>query len=485
MLFNSIPYLLFLASVTIVLFLIPKKIQWLWLLLCSTFFYYTLLPANLLVFFILIPLNYYFGILIENAGTRRQKVFNIALFSNLIVLAFFKYFGILDSIVASIFLHTKTDIFWRIILPIGLSYFIFTLLSYLIEIKRGTIKAERHIGILASSLMFFPKLLQGPIERPGAIIHQFREDKSFDYDRIVEGLKTILWGYFKKLVVADRLAIYVNAVYGNAEQHNGNSLAVATFFYAFQIYADFSGYTDIALGSAKIMGFELTNNFKRPYFSTSIKEFWNRWHISFSTWLRDYLFLPLAYFFSKKMKASKYIGIATEKWIFLFSALITFAICGIWHGEGANFLVWGLLFGIYLSYSNWTASINKTIRKKFHIYRKSIFYNTYKILITFILVSFAFIFFRADSLKESFSIIHKIFSLNGNLFIGTPSTLIFSFVGLSMLLFRDYTEEFMPTRFLFFESKIKFVRVMAYGSIIIFILLIGVFDGSQFIYFQF
>ena len=485
MLFNSILYLLFLPAVTIVLFLVPKKIQWLWLLLCSTFFYYLLLPVYLIVFFCLIPLNYYFGLQIENAGAKRQKVFNIALFSNLLVLAFFKYFGILDSIVASIFSHTKTDIFWRIILPIGLSYFIFTLLSYLIEIKRGTIKAERHIGILASSLMFFPKLLQGPIERPGAIIRQFREGKSFDYDRIVEGLKMMLWGYFKKLVVADRLAIYVNAVYGNAEQHNGTSLAIATFFYAFQIYADFSGYTDIALGSAKIMGFELTNNFKRPYFATSIKEFWNRWHISFSTWLRDYLFLPLAYFFSKKMKDEKYFGIASEKWIFLFSALITFAICGLWHGEGANFLVWGLLFGVYLSYSNWTVNINKNIRKNLHISKKSVFYTTYKIIITFLLVSFAFIFFRASSLNSAVDIINKIFTSYGFPFYESPGNLIYAVFGILILITIDFKREFLNDRFSLLYNKYSAIRIGTIISMVMTILLIGVFDGGQFIYFQF
>jgi D-alanyl-lipoteichoic acid acyltransferase DltB (MBOAT superfamily) len=333
--------------------------------------------------------------------------------------------------------------------------------------------------------MFFPKMLQGPIERPAKIFTQFREEKSFDYDRIVDGLKIILWGYFKKLVVSDRLAIYVDAVYGNASQHNGTSLAVATFFYAFQIYADFSGYTDIAIGSAKVLGFNLTYNFNRPYFATSIKEFWNRWHISFSTWLRDYLFLPLAYFFSRKMKKEKYLGIATEKWIFTFLALITFAVCGIWHGEGLNYLAWGILFGIYLSFSNWTSKLNKKIRNKLGIFKPSGFYKSYKILFTFLLVLFTFVFFRAESLSAGFEIIGKVFSTSGSIFIGSPSFFIYSIFGILFMLVHEFKTEFYPGSFEFFNNKNQWIRKLSYSFIIVLILLIGVLDGGQFIYFKF
>jgi len=484
MLFNSVSYLVFLPFVTIILFLVPGKFQWLWILASSTVFYYMLLPQYLVVFFALIPLNYYLGLRIGNAGMNKQKVFNIALVINLVVLALFKYSGILDSLFDSILSHPRSDTFWRIILPIGLSYFIFTILSYLIELKRGTIPPEKHIGIFAAYLMFFPKILQGPIERPGKIIQQFRGDKHFDYDRIVEGLKIMLWGYFKKLVVADRLAIYVNAVYGNADQHNGSTLSVATFFYAFQIYADFSGYTDIAIGSAKIMGFELTNNFKRPYFSTSIKEFWNRWHISFSSWLRDYLFLPLAYYFSGKMKDEKYLGIETEKWIFLFSSLITFAICGIWHGEGMNFLVWGLLFGFYLSYSNWTAGISKNLRKIFHISKKSAYYTAYKIILTFLLVCIAFVFFRANDLDDAFIILRKIVLSRGEIFIGEWQQFIFGICGIIILIAAEAIQEFSKVT-LPYKSRFWLKEQFVYLSLLFLIIFIGVFDGGQFIYFKF
>jgi alginate O-acetyltransferase complex protein AlgI len=484
MLFNSITYLLFLPAVSIILFLTPKNYQWVWLLACSILFYYLLLPAYLIVFLLLIPLNFYFGIQIEKHQDRKQQLFNLSLLTNLGVLVFFKYYGILDSFIHAIRSHSPNDTFWKIILPVGLSYFIFTLISYLIEVKRGKVQAEKHLGIFAAYLMFFPKILQGPIERPGKLLPQFNEKKSFDSNRILEGLKLILWGYFKKLVIADRLAIYVNAVYGNSEHHNGTTLAVATLFYSFQLYADFSGYTDIALGSAKIMGFDLTNNFRRPYFATSVKEFWNRWHISFSTWLRDYLFLPLAYFFSGKMKKVSYLNLATEQWIFLFATMITFAICGLWHGEGANFLVWGLLFGLFLTVANLMSPVNKRIRKVLHVSKNSGYYIAYNVVITFLLVTFTFIFFRAENLSQAWMILKKILTSHEKLFISEWQQFLLGLFGIGFLIAVEiYQEYFKKPATRTSTSWIK--EQFAYASLVILILLNGVFDSGQFIYFQF
>ena len=195
-----------------------------------------------------------------------------------------------------------------------------------------------------------------------------------------------------------------------------STLIVATFFFAFQIYADFSGYTDIALGSASLFGFKLSDNFRKPYFSKSIQEFWSRWHITFSNWLRDYVFLPLAFWFSKKMKREHYFLIRTEKWIYLFSIMITFAICGVWHGEGANYLVWGLLFGLFLTISNWTEKSNKTFRKRFNIKKSSLLYNTFQILLTFSLVCLSWIFFRAKDLSTAINIITQMGTSTGRVF---------------------------------------------------------------------
>jgi alginate O-acetyltransferase complex protein AlgI len=485
MLFNSLSYLLFLPPVAVILYLIPGRYQWFWLLACSTFFYYTLLPVFLILFYALILINYYLGIVIESSESNRNQIFIISVCINIIVLAFFKYFGFFQSLFSDIKGLSANDHLLKIILPVGLSFFIFTILSYLIEVKRGTIKAERHIGIFASSLLFFPKIMQGPIEKPGNIFPQFREVKSFNYDNVVEGLKLMVWGYFKKLVIADRLAIYVNAVYDNYEHHSGISLLVATIFYSFQIYADFSGYTDIALGSAKVMGFNLTNNFNRPYFATSVKEFWNRWHISLSIWLRDYLFLPLAVVFAGKFKEIKLMALAVEKWIFMFASLITFAVCGLWHGEGLNFLIWGLLFGIYMSIANWTLGLDKKFRKKFGISTKSASYRIYGILITFILVTFAWIFFRSRNLTDAFLIIKKIYLFSGTLYTGEIRRFLISIIGIIFLFIIDMRTEYFSHWTFPFKNGIWLQEQMVYAFLIILILLLGVFDGGQFLYFQF
>jgi alginate O-acetyltransferase complex protein AlgI len=484
MFFNSLSYIFFLLVVVIVIYIIPGKYQWIWLLICSILFYYTLLPTYLILFFALVVLNYCLGLAIESSDTKRNFVFIVSICFNIIVLVFFKYFGFFQSLAADIKGLSGSDPLLKIILPVGLSFFIFTILSYLIEVKRSTVEAERHIGIFASSLLFFPKMMQGPIEKPGNLFPQFKEVKYFNFEMVVEGLKLILWGYFKKLVVADRLAIYVNAVYNNYEHHSGVSLLVATIFYSFQIYADFSGYTDIAVGSAKVLGFNLTYNFNRPYFANSIKEFWNRWHITLSIWLRDYLFLPLAIYFAGKMKKTKYLGFAAEKWIFLLATIITFLVCGLWHGEGLNFLLWGLLFGIYLTIANWTLGFNKKLRKKLGISKKSTIYRVYGILITFILVSFTWIFFRADNTHDALSIIKSISILEGPLFIDI-TTMVYSLIGLVLLIFLETDQEFGQASHLPFRTKHWFTEYLAYASLVIIILLIGVFDGGQFIYFQF
>ncbi len=484
MLFNSIDFLIFLPVVALVLYLIPGRFQWLWLLASSIFFYYTLLPEYLIIFFTVVLINYYLGIAIERTKARKNTIFVLSIIMNVSILAFFKYFGFFQSIYTDIKGLSGNDHLLRIILPVGLSFFIFTILSYLIELKRGTIKSERHIGIFASSLLFFPKIMQGPIEKPGNIFPQFRSEKNFNYDMVVEGLKQMLWGYFKKLVVADRLAIYVNAVYNNYEHHSGISLLLATVFYSFQIYADFSGYTDIALGSAKVLGFNLTNNFNRPYFATSIKEFWNRWHISFSVWLRDYLFLPLAFSFAGKMNKPRYLGLAVEKWIFLFASMITFAVCGLWHGEGLNFLIWGLIFGFYLTVANWTLEINKGLRKRLGIQKKSISYRIYSIIITFILVSFAWIFFRSKDIKAGFEITNKIFT-DLSLPLAFNANAVLSIIGIVVLIAYDYFEEYIPGRVELFRNKHGFIRYLAYMVIVFKIVLFGIKDNQQFIYFQF
>lgn len=490
MIFSSLIYLFFLGGTAIAYYFLPERFRWIWLLIASIGYYLSFIPIFLFLLAIIVIINFFLAKWLSRVPIEKVKrvwIFIISL--NILILVFFKYFNFLFP-ANQIHLYNvdwffRTDPINKMILPLGLSYLIFTVLSYQIEVKRKTIQPEKHLGYFSLYLLFFPRIAQGPIERPQNLIPQLRQSHSFDYDMVVEGMKLMLWGYFKKLVIADRLAIYVNAVYNNSDHHNGTTLLIATVFFAFQIYADFSGYTDIALGSAKIFGFNLTNNFKRPYFATSIKEFWNRWHITFSSWLRDYIFLPLAYFLSNKMKKQRYLFIATEKWIYLIAIMITFAICGLWHGEGWTYLLWGILFGAYLTYSNWTEKLNRKIRKRFHIHKTSIIYIFYKVFITFILVSFTWIFFRASSLSLAIEIIKKIFTSIGTPYYESPANIIYAVFGILTLIIVDFKREFFNNRFSLLYNKYSAIRLGTIVTMVMVILLLGVFNGGQFIYFQF
>ena len=490
MVFNSLIYLFFLSISAIAYYFFPGKSKWTWLLFASIGYYLSFIPVFLLLLALIVIINYFMAGWLAKIPEERNNLFFIGIVSaNLLILAFFKYF---NNLFPDTQVHLyNVDLFFRVdpvnklILPLGFSYIIFTVLSYQIEVKRKNIQPENHFGFFSLYLLFFPKITQGPIERPQHFIPQLHRDHKFDYTTVVNGLKQILWGYFKKIVVADRLAIYVNAVYNNNENHNGTSLLVATVFFAFQIYADFSGYTDIALGSAKLFGFRLTDNFRRPYFATSVKDFWDRWHITFSTWLRDYIFLPLAYFMANKMKKPTYLRISSDKWIYLIGIMTTFAICGIWHGVGWTYLVWGLLFGLFLTWANWTKTFNKNLRKRLHIRKSSQFYIIYQIVITFSLVSFAWIFFRADSLRDALGIVEKIFTTAGPVFSENASNLIFAVMGIVLLVLIDLKREFFNDRISVLYSKNSVIRICGIVFLILLILVTGVFDGGQFIYFQF
>jgi len=485
MAFNSIPFILFFLVTSIVFFIIPKKAQWVWLLFASCYFYSFYNFTYFIFLTILILFNYFFGKWIYKfSNQRKAKGFYIAgLLLNIATLVFFKYFIHLEFINKQ--LKQNNGIFENIILPLGLSYLVFALIAYLIEVKRGNITAESHPGIFALSYLFFPKITQGPIEKPQKIICQFHDYKTFDYSRTIYGLKLLVWGFFKKLVIADRLAIYVDSVYNNYEYHTGSTLLVATFFYSFQIYADFSGYTDVALGAAKVLGFDLTNNFRRPYFARSIKEFWNRWHITFSIWLRDYIFLPLAYKLSSKFESNKILFIRSDRFIYSVSILITFFVCGVWHGDTLNFLIWGLLFGVALTILNLMFKNSRKIRKRLNLKKNNWILVVSSSISTFIFVSFAWIFFRAVNFKAAIEIIKKISRLDGSFFIGNPSNMVYSIVGIMVLVAIEFYQERKTKSDLPFENHRWFVEQMFYALLIITILLIGALDGGQFIYFKF
>jgi alginate O-acetyltransferase complex protein AlgI len=490
MVFTSLFYLFFIGFVAITYYILPGKYRWILLLIASIGYYLSFIPVYLLLLLVLVAINYLLAGWLAKvpSGRMNSSMFFIVLF-NIGVLAIFKYSGNLLSVS---WIHIRGVEFFghsgsinRLIMPLGLSYFIFTVLSYHIEIKRKNIEPEKNFGYFSLYLLFFPRIAQGPIERPQNLLPQLRKPHPLDYGMISDGLKMMLWGYFKKLVVADRLAIYVDPVYNNYTHHNGTSLIIATFLYAFQIYADFSGYTDIALGSARLFGFNLTNNFRMPYLADSIKDFWNRWHITLSTWIRDYIFLPLAYFFSGRFQREKLLLLSKEKWLYMAATLITFAVCGLWHGEGWTFLCWGLLFGIYLSCSNWTGKTQKDIRKRLKIQKSSTSYRVYSIILTFLLVSFTWVLFRSDSLGSAMGIFKKIFTTSGIPYHEEIKNLVFGLSGLAVLVSLDLKREFFNDKLHLLYNNKTVVRIASITFLIIAILLIGVLDSSQFIYFQF
>lgn len=489
MLFNSQKFLVFFPVVTALYFFLPQKYRWILLLSASCFFYMVFIPKYILVLFATIIIDYIAGICIENSGKRhkRRLVFLIlSIIGNVGFLAFFKYFNFLNDNIFSLakILHWNYPIStFNILLPIGLSFHTFQAMSYTIEVYRGHQKAEKNFGIYALYVMFYPQLVAGPIERPQNLIHQFYEKHNFEYKRVTDGLKLMAWGMFKKVVIADRLAILVNQVYNNPTAYTGLPLIIATVFFAFQIYCDFSGYSSIAIGAAKVMGITLMENFNRPYFSKSIAEFWKRWHISLSTWFRDYFYISIG-------------GNRVPKWRWQFNLLLTFMISGLWHGANWTYVIWGFVNGFYLILSIWTKNIRKKMIVAVGLNKRPMIYTLTQILSTFSLTCFAWIFFRAKNMNDAFYVVTHMFT-------GLGSVLKLEILkdNLAGLGFNksDYLIVFISIIFMeiiqFYQGNEKIYQIMAdkptwlrwtfYYLLIIGILMFGVFQQSKFIYFQF
>lgn len=433
------------------------------------------IPVYILILGFTIVVDYYAGIYIEKNEGRKRKIFLTAsIIANVGVLAIFKYYNFINdnlSILLNSIGYSNHIPRLGILLPIGLSFHTFQAMSYTIEVYRRNQKAERNFGIYSLYVMFYPQLVAGPIERPQNLIHQFHEKHYFEYERVVEGLKMMLWGLFMKLVVADRLAIYVNAVYNNTYQHSGKTFALATVFFAIQIYCDFAGYSNIAIGAAKVMGFKLMNNFKRPYFSRSVSEFWSRWHISLSTWFKDYLYISLG--------GNR---VSIPRWY--LNLFVVFMISGLWHGANWTFLIWGALNGFYLVFAIITLKYREILSKIIYLDRIPLFKRVIQISTTFILISLAWVFFRANSITDAIFIVKSIFTFNGSLFMD-KTTLIYSVLAIIILFMIELIQEKITKSHLPIKSKYWFAEHAVYATLLILILLIGVFDGGQFIYFQF
>jgi D-alanyl-lipoteichoic acid acyltransferase DltB (MBOAT superfamily) len=342
-----------------------------------------------------------------------------------------------------------------------------------IEVYKKRQKAEHNFGIYALYVMFFPQLVAGPIERPYNLIHQFYEKHIFEYKRITDGLKLMAWGMFKKAVVADRLAVLVNHVYSAPSDHQGTGLIIATLFFSFQIFCDFSGYSDIAIGSAQVIGFRLMNNFNRPYFAKSISEFWRRWHISLSTWFRDYIYIPLG---------GKYVSKAR----LYFNLFITFLISGLWHGASWTFVIWGALNGFYMILESMTSGLRKNIVEKTKINNFPTFHKMLRVGTTFGLVCFGWIFFRAENLPSAIYIITHLFSGFTNILnLGlNKQDLFIAFMLILIMELIHLVQRKGGLRQMISEKPI-WIRWALYFALILAILFLRAPEQAPFIYFQF
>ncbi len=490
MLFNSYEFFLFFPLVTILYFLLPYKFRWVHLLVASCVFYCAFIPVYILILFFTIVIDYIAGILIENArGSRRKMYLLLSLVANIGVLAVFKYFNFLAENVNAIahFFNLNYNIeLLKIILPIGLSFHTFQAMSYTIEVYRGHQKAERHFGIYSLYVMFYPQLVAGPIERPQNLLWQFRTNFDFNYDRVTSGLKLMAWGLFKKVVIADRLAVIANQVFGSPESYEGLPLIIGVVSFSIQIYCDFSGYSDIAIGAARVMGFTLMKNFDRPYSATSISEFWKRWHISLSTWFRDYLYISLG---GNRVSALR----------IYFNLFFVFTVSGLWHGASWNFVIWGALHGFYLVFAKFTEPWRTAVKQQFIFKGSATIVSLFETSVVCVLVGIAWVFFRADNLSDSVYIITHLINFSSFTtagfwqFINVPVLQSFYTSG------AEYRVAFAGVLILelvqFFQARCsvtsyvgKFpvaVRMGMYFCLLASIALYGMFGKAQFIYFQF
>ncbi len=478
MLFNSLGFALFLPIVFILYWFVANrnlKFQNV-LLLASSYFFYACWDWRFLFLLLFSTLlDFLSGIKIEQAKNKNQKKFwfYLSIIINLGFLGFFKYFNFFAESFGELLSQFGLQVNpWtlKVILPVGISFYTFHGLSYVIDLYKGRIKAERSFLIYGVFVSFFPLLVAGPIERATHLLPQIQKKRIFEHEKAVDGLRQILWGLFKKIVIADQCAIYANAAFNNAEMHSGSTLLIGAVFFAFQIYCDFSGYSDIAIGTAKLFGIDLLRNFAFPYFSRDIAEFWRRWHISLSTWFRDYLYIPLG--------GSK--GNTLTK---VRNTFIIFIISGFWHGANWTFIVWGALNAIYfiplLLLNKNRNNLDIIATGKYLPGIKDLF----KMLLTFMLVVLAWIFFRADDLGHAFHYLSTIFS--GSLF-NTPliiPTTIKIFLPCFLLI------EWLGREHQFAISNMRHIKsgLIRWSVYLIILAVIYIYSGNsqEFIYFQF
>lgn len=483
MIYNSFNFIVFFPLLFLLYYAIPAKNgKWRngYLLLVSYLLYANWKPAYALILLGVTAVTYFGGQVLEIKGEeltdhefkslRRKRLAWCFALLGLLPLLIFKYYNFInDNISAGLeaigLQFELLGLNW--VIPMGISFFTFQAVGYMLDVYHGRIKAEKDFLTYALFISFFPSIVAGPINKASLVIPQLKSIRPyFDYVKAVQGLKILLWGMFMKVVVADRVALYVDTVLPNYMNYTGVTCFAASVFYTIQIYSDFAGYSLMALGVGKVLGFELTENFRRPYFAISITDFWHRWHISLSTWLKDFVYIPLG-------------GSRCSKLRNYWNIFVTFLVSGIWHGANWTFIVWGCMHGVI-----------QIVEKVFGIQKlksQNGFVKFGRILLTFLLVNFAWIFFRMPTLGDALEVIGHIFDIHQSLALEVTSKHIFllMIVGTIILLLKDVRDEFVPNKLKLFESKYKVVRWISYVAVIVMIMLTGVFDAGQFIYANF
>lgn len=482
MLFNSLAYAVFLPCVFILYWVLPHKIRWPLLLAASYYFYMSWNAAYVMLIASTTLVSYVCAICVEKAGSKKLKKLSVAaaLIISLGILYVFKYYNfsaeLLESISESIRIPRL-----NVLLPVGISFYTFQTLSYVIDVYRGKIQAERNLGIYATFVSFFPQLVAGPIERSSNLMPQINSPKHFNEKSAAYGLRLILWGLYKKMVVADNLAVFVDRVFSNVRGYAGCSLILAAVFFSVQIYCDFSGYSDIARGSAKLLGIDLMENFRSPYFSSSIREFWSRWHISLSTWFRDYVYIPLGGNRKGKFRTS-------------LNNLMTFLVSGMWHGANLTFIVWGGIHGLAQVFEN---ALGLSKKPKQEPRKKGIMRRILGIPFVFVFVTLAWIFFRADNLPDAVYVLTHL--LTGFEIAHPGSFLAEGMLAIVMdweLFWRDLLVYILPLAvYDMFSLKTDisawlgqrnlFIRCAYIAAVLAVILIYGYVGQSTFVYFQF
>lgn len=483
MLFNSFEFLLFYITVVTIFFSIPHRFRWILLLAASYYFYMSWKAEYVILIVFSTIIDYIIGLKIDRSESEsaRRLLLTISIVANIGKLMAFKYWNFFsqttNAVLASFSIQYEMPMS-EFLLPVGISFYSFQSLSYTIDVYRRKTPSEKHLGIYAVYVAFFPQLVAGPIERSNRLLPQFKVRQMFSYDRLTSGLRIILWGLIKKVVIADQLAIVVDTVYANPSHYSGPFLALATLFFTVQIYCDFSAYSDIAIGTARIMGFDLMTNFERPYLATSLRDFWRRWHISLMTWFRDYLYIPLG-------------GNRVSSFRKKINIMIVFFISGLWHGAAWTFILWGGIHGILLvgesvfSRRNTEGFIGNANAGKLRVR-----YKILKRLMVFTIVFFAWILFRAQTLDDAIYIFTHFFSLKDfSLWtlwrLGLPRfEMMIAFLGIGVLAVVDWLQEENPYYFSLIWAK-RSIRWAVYIAGLYAIVFFGVFGQVEFIYFQF